>query len=64
MDCLEKLVGFYKSRKEEFKTIPCELLYGCSGYLYSLLFVNAHVEGVVSIDIIKEVGVAIIFRIL
>lgn len=64
MDCLEKLVGFYKSRKEEFKTIPCELLYGCSGYLYSLLFVNAHAEGVVSIDIIKEVGVAIIFRIL
>ena len=57
MRCIETLVDLYKSQKEEFQKIPCELLYGCAGYLYSLLFVNRYIKNVVPMELIEEVGV-------
>ena len=56
MDCIEKLVNVYKSQRREFKEIPCEMLYGVAGYLYSLLFVNAHVKDAIPSDVIEEVS--------
>lgn len=56
MDSIEKLVAIYKTQKDEFKKkLPCELLYGCAGYLYSLLFVNSYINNGINRDIIEEV---------
>ncbi len=60
MECIQKLISLYKSQKDEFQRIPCEVLYGCSGYLYSLLFVNAFVKDAIPMDLIEEVGVAFV----
>ena len=57
LNCLEKLKTLYRADKEKFKSIPCELLYGCAGYLFALLFVGAHIKDSIEPDLIDEVFV-------
>lgn len=58
MNCIDQLVAIYTRQRDEFRSgkIPSELLYGCTGYLYSLLFVNNYITNGISRDIIEEVG--------
>ena len=54
-DCVSKLLQLFTEQKSAFAKLPSELLFGHSGYLYSLLLVRAHLPKLVNDSIIAEV---------
>ena len=52
---LSQLEELYTGHKKSFSRLPSELLYGHTGYLYALLFVNSYIPGAIGDSTIEEV---------
>ena len=59
---IQQLRSLYLEHKRSFPSMPSELLYGHVGYLYSLLYVNGHIPGVVEESVIAEVSVGLKYK--
>ena len=51
---IQQLRSLYLEHKMSFPSMSSELLYGQVGYLYSLLYVNGHVPGVVEESVMLQ----------
>ena len=54
-ECVSRLLGLMPRVASLDSNLPDELLYGRVGYLYSLMFVNKYIPGIVPNDFFKQV---------
>ncbi|EEB09899.1 conserved hypothetical protein [Pediculus humanus corporis] len=59
-ECVSRLLGLMPRVASLDSNLPDELLYGRVGYLYSLMFVNKYIPGIVPNDFFKQVVTSVI----
>ena len=52
---VSQLEELYTRDKKAFSLLPSEMLYGHTGYLYAVLFVNSYIPGAIGDEIVEEV---------